>query len=160
MQKIAIIILSLTLLFSGCANINYQERPEHTPNGYSETRLDNGQYIVVYETFKEGGSHSSLEDLALKRAAEITRDQNKSFFKVLSNTYEEYQDKVNIPEQVLRSTYKVPDGYGSMMGGSVREQSTLIPSYIRNFYIKKVSLTIALLEEKHPKALNAFDWLE
>jgi len=158
MYKCSKILLVLIVLLSGCASINYQQRGEHTPDGYSESRLENGNYVVVYETFKKAGNQAYLERLVLKRAAELTQSENKQYFEVLSNSYKEYDDKVDIPEHTIKNSYKVSSGSG--MDGIEQEFNTLIPAHNKTFNIKKISLTILLLAEKSQSSLFASDYLE
>jgi len=160
MNKYSKVLLILAVLLSGCTSINYQQRDEYTPDGYSESRLENGNYIVVYETFKKAGSQASLEKLALKRVAELSLGENKSYFEVLSRSYEEYDDKVDIPEHIIKNSYKVVIGSGMGSGGIEQEFDTLIPAHTKTFNIKKISLTILLLAEKNQNSLFASDYLE
>ena len=158
MYKCAQILLILITLLSGCASINYQQRDEHTPDGYSESKLKNGNYIVVYETFKKAGNRVSLKELALKRAAELTQGENKSHFEVLSSSYEEYDDKVNIPEHIIKNSYRTPlNNTGSDV---IQEFEVIVPAHTKTFNIKKLSLTVLLLTGKSQSSLFVRDYLE
>ena len=158
MYKCSKILIIIITLLTGCTNIEYQQRNEYTPDGYSESKLENGNYLVVYETYKKAGNRVSLEELALKRASELTKGENKSYFDVVSNAYEEYEDRLVIPEYI---TFAASNGKSRKASGYIpKEYEIIVPAHIKTFNIKKLSLTISLLDEKSQSSLFVPDYLK
>lgn len=159
MRGLSISLFLLVLCLSGCAGLEYQPRNEYEPNGYSEQILENGNYVVTYETHIKEGTSEKLEIFAMKRAAEITVNGGRGYFKVVDKRYEEYEDTVEFPEYTITNTYRPGSSSPFTTTGSEQTYETYVPAHSRKFDIKKVSIQIEFANDSGEGVMRVEDYI-
>ncbi|MBU6954258.1 hypothetical protein [Hahella sp. HN01] len=148
--RISLIIaaLSLTAGLGGCSAFSklpdYMAKEDGRPHGYSEIALPEGGYQVSYETYKKY-ELVEVEELAIRRAAELSVEQGAKGFDV-ENTlcFKEYQFD-NVPEQSASGrTVTLASAAGPV---SVPVDEPNFPGYTRTFEVRKCLLKIKLLQD-------------
>ncbi|MCG8611199.1 MAG: hypothetical protein MI864_11735 [Pseudomonadales bacterium] len=130
-----VILGTLIMLLSACANVElYVPKEGDTPHGYYAQQITPNSYLVSYETYKPITSEE-VESLALRYAAELTRELKFGVFEVIHTDLEENVDLVESPE--LRGTT-----YASLHGSN----TAVTPAYTREVRVKRVTLEILMSE--------------
>lgn len=144
--------ISLMLLAACSSGLVYQARPEFTPDGYTDTALDNRQYKIVYETYRKDAEEPLLLELALKRAGEIAAQNHSTIFDVTSKKFDFYQSRVHVPEQIIK--HKIGGAPGNINSPGIPEQTyeSIIPSHFKDFLVKRVTLVIEFPEQNKSNA--------
>jgi len=144
--------LSLAAL-AACATAppSYSPAASSSAAGYSETQIESNRYFVTY---RAGGTApvTTLEDYALRRAAELTMQNGREWFWV---------DRRSVNENVNRSGPSVGVGVG---GGSYGGSGGLGASVGFSFPLggggqraSSATLEIRFGEGPKPQAANAYD---
>ncbi|MFK8051771.1 MAG: hypothetical protein AB8F65_02265 [Woeseiaceae bacterium] len=116
-------IVATLAFISGCAsNLDYVAAEEPEAFGYSETLVENGQY-VVYFNGKRMLRNDRLADYALRRAAELTVSNGYDWFTVL-NAGENAEAIVSQVDALETITYEFMRTQGRP--GLTRQQITLL----------------------------------
>ncbi|MEZ5938058.1 MAG: hypothetical protein R3C52_07545 [Hyphomonadaceae bacterium] len=82
--------LALTASLAACATppTVYAPAASNTSAGYRETRIESDRYRVVFRANPDLG-RAEVEDLALRRAAELARQNGADWFRVVTRTTEQ-----------------------------------------------------------------------
>ena len=99
--------------------------------------------MSIYETYKLKATEALLIEMAKYRAAELTLENNKTFFRITSIEYKELTEGVSVPEQKITHSYGGGGG-SSITGPGLPPQNieTIIPAYTREFKIKRLEMNI------------------
>lgn len=153
MMKYSIVLLLSIFCLVSCAKISYQERNEFVPNGYSDAYLEDNTYRVMYETYKEKGDEDLLVKMAKYRAAELTLEQQKTYFEVVSVDFTEDVEDYDVPEQKITHVY---GGRSSGAGHSFASidlptitEETIIPAHVRQFKVKRADMVVKLYADQN-----------
>lgn len=143
-----IIVACFCLSLFACTSIEYKQKNDWIPEGYSETQIDSTTFEVRYQTYRSGYHFDKLKHLALKRAAEIALRHNKNFFLMIDEARETKKGVMTIPEQKNRSLVRADRDLPP------KEIETIIPAHNKEYLIQEITLTIRLLDTQQE---NAFD---
>ena len=113
-------VLLCTALLSACASTSsYQPAKNDRSMGYTDYAIESNRYRVVYRA----NSQASADDLALRRAAELTVHKGQDWFQVINRSHDLVGDSGASPRVSLGTStgggnVRFGGGIGFSLGGS------------------------------------------
>ena len=128
--------LSLLAVLTACSaqTASFIPKEGNTPEGYSEQKLGDNLYRVRYETYRNV-PEEEVEKLALRRAAELTRQSGYQEFEVVNR-----RQGLNNETEWVQDTARFGDEGGGM--GTVA-----LPGHTRAFHIRYVELVVRMVTQ-------------
>ena len=141
-MKILLIGLLLCLM-SGCSSM-YVPKDSDEPHGYSDITLDDGGYLVSYETYKSA-SYDEMFEFVVKRSAELAHLKGYKVFNISNRKDEMSIELIEMPLVTTTSTQS------NLLAGGVTVMSSHVdvvsPGYTREITIKKTTAKLVLSSE-------------
>ena len=136
-----LLVLLAFILVGACAYqpMTYGPKEGTRPEGYSELRVEDNVYRVRFETYREK-DFEEVEQMALRRAAELTREKGFVEFEVLKKNHWMDTETEWVPET---STFQ--GGYTDYLGAINSAPAQAVPGYTRAYHIRYVELMVRLL---------------
>lgn len=158
-----LILITLVTLLSGCAT---PYRSAGLMGGYSDMQLNDDTYKV---SFRGNGysSHEHVQNMLLRRCAELTRNKGYKYFVILASDAERKDDQFSTPATIstqstgFGSGYFSGNNYGSSYGGhfntfgSSSSNTVINPGQTYNTSRYKDTTTIKMFQNNN-KAPGAF----
>ena len=133
-MKILLIGLWLCLI-SGCSSM-YVPKDSDEPHGYSEIKLEDGGYLVSYQTYKSA-SYDEMFEFVVKRSAQLALYEGYDAFFIINRDDEMSAELIEMPLVTTMSTQVNTIANGvTVMSSQVDIAS---PGYTREIQIKKTT---------------------
>jgi hypothetical protein len=100
LKKLILIVLVLSL--SGCA-MQTQYRPLGYEGGYSDMQLNINTYKVSFSG-NTATSHEQVQNMLLRRCAEVTRNKGYKYFVIVSSNTEKKEGEYTTPTTISSQT--------------------------------------------------------
>ena len=141
----------LVALFSGCASSYYGPFDIKKKEGYNVSyALDGRPQAMVGFAGDEYCKPERVYDLALLRAAEVTKKKGYEYFVILSTKDISAFVRRSLPPPVAFRGYSMPGG-GSVVGGTAATGGMVIP---RDDNLYKSPRQVLLIEFRHTQATD------
>lgn len=142
-----LVLALMALLLAGCSSL-YQAQQGDDPHGYSQKHIEGTRWQVVYQSYKDL-TVQEVQQYALRRAAELTLDAGYPAFRLKDVQVDGSLAVEHRPETIVSN---------ASARGVPGATDVAIPSYSREYRVKRVTLEIEMTEDTlEPSVIRAED---